>query len=112
MKRLEHRIFFKAKEILPNQDEEVYELLHYVGEQLPERFDSEDLADVLTGIVNTSILFLHRFPFKWMQDNPKLVLEHLKQVPVLIENVCQDENLVHDCKKICDKVLQTKNVVE
>lgn len=109
MKRLNHNIFFKAKDYLKGETDQTYELLHYVGEQLPECFDSEDLEDVLSSIVSTSILYLHRFPLKWMQDNPKLMLEKLKLVPNMLENASEDKELAKSFQQACYKALKMKS---
>ena len=76
---------------------------------IPYKVSKEDLEEVLTNIVSTSILFLYRFPFKWMQDNPKLMLEKLKLVPNMLENASEDKELVKSFQQACYKAMKMKS---
>lgn len=93
MRRLSKTVFF-TKELLPKEDEKVYELFHYVGEELPEKFDSEDLADVVQGLVDDITFNPERLPYLWMQQNPTLVAVYIGKILELLEKVNDGEKYV------------------
>ncbi len=94
MRRLEKQIFFEARKLLPEQSEEVYELLHYVGEELPEKFDHEDLSDVVRSLTDVIAFNPERLPLTWMQQNPTLVAKNLSKISELLEKVSANSNYV------------------
>lgn len=99
MKRLEKQIFFEAKEILPNQTDEVYELLYYIGKLLPERFDHEDLAEIVKSLTDIIAFYPERLPEIWMQQNPTRVAKELCKILELLEKVSASTQYVQAFRK-------------
>ena len=108
MRRLEKKIFFNAKEYLAEQSKEVYDLLSYVGSELPEKFDHEDLADVVKNLTDDIVFNPERLPAIWMQQNPTLVAKNLGKIAELLAKVSADSKYVESFRNSYQRASKLK----
>lgn len=81
--QLRRLIFLQSEKHLPNEDPRTYEFLKFIGQELPEYFDEEDLASVMFDF----IIELGHFPEKlpdWMQQNLLFVSKQCGKVRELL----------------------------
>lgn len=80
MKRLNHEIFVHARDRILGETSETYDFLHWIGSQLPERFDAEDLCQVVKESMRVVADSPEHLPEIWMQQNPILVAKQFAKI--------------------------------
>lgn len=81
--QLKRQLFLNAHNHLKNQDLKTYQFLQYIGNELPEYFDEEDLAQVVYNFTCDLAHHPDHLP-DWMQKNYLFVVAQLGKVRQLI----------------------------
>lgn len=85
MKRLDHKIFVHARDQILGEEPKTYEFLHWIGSQLPEKFDVEDLVLVVKDSMRTVADSPEHLPESWMQQNPASVAKLFGKIREVLE---------------------------
>ncbi len=81
--QLKRQLFLNAESYLKDQDVKTYQFLQYLGNELPEYFDEEDLAQTVYNFTNDLANHPDHLP-DWMQKNYLFVVAQLGKVRQLI----------------------------
>lgn len=81
--QLKRILFLNAEMHLSGEDVKTYQFFHYIGNQLPEYFDEEDLAQVVYDFMNDLAHHPDHLP-TWMQNNYLFVVAQLGKIRKLV----------------------------
>lgn len=81
--QLRKLIFLNPEKHLPNEDPRTYEFLKFIGQELPEFFDEEDVAFVTYSFIQELGRSPERLP-NWMQQEVLFLCKNVRKIRELL----------------------------